>query len=310
MRVLNTQQMREADRQTIDEIGIPSIVLMENAGRQAVAAMEAAFDDLLTSKVGVLCGRGNNGGDGFVVARTLAQRGIEAIVFLLGSVAEVRGDARTNLEILGRVGVTVVEIANAQEWELHFSEVSDCELIVDAIVGTGFHGPVTGLLETVIADVNGLGVPIVAIDLPSGVSADSHEVDGEAIEASMTVTLAAPKVPLILPPADAYGGDLVIADIGIPTSVVDELDGPWLELLTRERMRELVPARAADSHKGDFGRVLVIAGSTGRTGAAHLAATGALRSGAGLVTIATPRSCVPTIAAMMPEYMTEPLEET
>ena len=310
MRVLNTQQMREADRQTIDEVGIPSIVLMENAGRQAVAAMEAAFDDLPTSKVGVLCGRGNNGGDGFVVARTLAQRGIEAIVFLLGSVADVRGDARTNLEILGRVGLTVVEIANAQEWELHFSEVSDCDLIVDAIVGTGFHGPVTGLLETVIADVNGLGVPIVAIDVPSGVSADSHEVEGDAIEASMTVTLAAPKIPLILPPADAYGGDLVIADIGIPTSVIDELDGPWLELLTRERMRELVPARASDSHKGDFGRVLVVAGSLGRTGAAHLAAVGALRSGSGLVTIATARSCVPTIAAMMPEYMTEPLEET
>jgi ADP-dependent NAD(P)H-hydrate dehydratase / NAD(P)H-hydrate epimerase len=310
MRVLNTQQMREADRQTIDEIGLPSIVLMENAGRQAVAAMEAAFEDLGTSKVGVICGRGNNGGDGFVVARTLAQRGIEALVFLLGSVSEIRGDARTNLEILGRLGLTVVEISNAQEWELHFSEISDCELIVDAIVGTGFHGSLTGMLETVVADLNGLGVPIVAIDLPTGVSADTHELSGEAIEASMTVTLAAPKVPLILPPADAYGGDLVIADIGIPTSVIDELDGPWLELLTRERMREIVPARAADSHKGDFGRVLVVAGSVGRTGAAHLAALGALRSGAGLVTIATPRSCLPTIAAMMPEYMTEPLEET
>src|SRR6188508_25685 len=310
MRVLNTQQMREADRQTIDEIGIPSIVLMENAGRQAVAAMEAAFDDLSSSRVGVLCGRGNNGGDGFVVARTLAQRGIEAIVFLLAGVSDVRGDARTNLEILGRVGVTVVEITNAQEWELHFSEVSECDLIVDAIVGTGFHGPLTGLLETVVADVNGLGVPVVAIDLPTGVSADSHELEGEAIEASMTVTLAAPKIPLILPPADAYGGDLVIADIGIPGSVIDELEGPWLELLTRERMRELVPARAADSHKGDFGRVLVIAGSLGRTGAAHLAALGALRSGAGLVTIATPRSCLPIVAAMGAEYMTLPLDET
>jgi ADP-dependent NAD(P)H-hydrate dehydratase / NAD(P)H-hydrate epimerase len=310
MRVLNTQQMREADRQTIDDVGLPSIVLMENAGRQAVAAMEAAFEDLATSKVGVLCGRGNNGGDGFVVARTLAQRGIEATVFLLGSVSDVRGDARINLEILGRVGLTVVEVTTAQEWELHFSEISECDLIVDAIVGTGFHGPLTGLLETVVADVNGLGVPVVAIDLPTGVSADSHELEGEAIEASMTVTLAAPKIPLILPPADAYGGDLVIADIGIPASVIDELDGPWLELLTRERMRELIPARAADSHKGDFGRVLVIAGSLGHTGAAHLCALGALRSGAGLVTIATPRSCVATLAAMMPEYMTEGLEET
>jgi len=310
MRVLNTQQMREADRQTIDEIGIPDLVLMENAGRQAVAAMEAAFEDLAASKVGVLCGRGNNGGDGFVVARTLAQRGIEAIVFLLGSVSDVRGTARTNLEILGRVGLTVVEITDAQEWELHFTEVSECDLIVDAILGTGFHGQLTGLLETVVADVNGLGAPVVAIDLPTGVSADSHELAGEAIEASMTVTLAAPKIPLILPPADAYGGDLVIADIGIPAAVIDELEGPWLELLTRERMRELMPTRAAESHKGDFGRVLVIAGSLGKTGAAHLTALGALKSGAGLVTIATARSCVPTLAAMMPEYMTEPLEET
>jgi ADP-dependent NAD(P)H-hydrate dehydratase / NAD(P)H-hydrate epimerase len=310
MRVLNTQQMREADRRTIDEIGIPSIVLMENAGRQAVAAMEAAFDDLATSHVGVLCGRGSNGGDGFVVARTLVQRGVETSVFLLGSVADVRGDARTNLEVLGRIGLTVVEVTNAQEWELHFSEVSRCEMLVDAILGTGFHGQLSGLLETVVADVNGLGVPIVAIDLPTGVSADTPEVEGEAIDASMTVTLAAPKIPLVLPPADAHSGDLVIADIGIPLPVLDDVEGPYVELLTRERMRELVPARAADSHKGDFGRVLVIAGSFGRTGAAHLAAIGALRSGAGLVTIATPRSCVPIVAAMAPEYMTEGLEET
>jgi len=310
MRVLNTQQMREADRRTIDEIGIPSIVLMENAGRQAVAAMEAAFEDLPATHVGVVCGRGNNGGDGFVVARTLVQRGIETSVFLLGSVADVRGDARSNLEVLGRIGLTVVEITNAQEWELHFSEISQCELIVDALLGTGFHGQLSGLLETVVADLNGLGVPIVAIDLPTGVSADTPDVEGEAIEASMTVTLGAPKIPLVLPPADSHSGDLVIADIGIPIPVLDEVEGPYLELLTRERMRELVPARAADSHKGDFGRVLVVAGSLGRSGAAHLAAIGALRSGAGLVTVATPRSCLPIVAAMAPEYMTEGLEET
>jgi NAD(P)H-hydrate epimerase len=310
MRVLNTQQMREADRRTIDEIGIPAIVLMENAGRQAVAAMEAAFEDLATSHVGVLCGRGNNGGDGFVVARTLVQRGVETSVFLLGGVADVRGDARTNLEVLGRIGLTVVEITNAQEWELHFSEISRCDLLVDAILGTGFHGQLSGLLETVVADVNGLGVPVVAIDLPTGVSADTPDVEGEAIEASMTVTLAAPKIPLVLPPADSHSGDLVIADIGIPLPLLDDVDGPYIELLTRERMRELVPARAADSHKGDFGRVLVVAGSLGRSGAAHLAAIGALRSGAGLVTIATPKSCLPIVAAMAPEYMTEGLEET
>jgi len=310
MRVLNTRQMRDADRRTIEEIGIPSIVLMENAGRQAVAAMEAAYDDLATSQVGVLCGRGNNGGDGFVVARTLVQRGVDVGVFLLGSVSEISGDARINLEVLGRIGLTVVEITTAQEWELHFTEISECDLVVDAILGTRCRGQLSGLLETVVADVNALGVPIVSIDLPTGVSADTHVVDGTAIDASMTVTLGAPKIPLVFPPADSHGGDLVIADIGIPASVIEEIEGPWLELLTRERMREIVPARVADSHKGDFGRVLVVAGSNGRTGAAHLSAVGALRSGAGLVTIATPRSCVPVIAAMAPEYMTEGLDET
>jgi NAD(P)H-hydrate epimerase len=310
MRVLNTQQMREADRRTIDDIGIPSVVLMENAGRQAVAAMEAAFEGIAHSRVGVLCGRGNNGGDGFVVARTLVQRGIETIVFLLGSVSEVRGDARINLEILGRLGLTVVEIANAQEWELHFTEVSECDLLVDAMLGTGFNGPIKGLLETVIADVNDLSVPVVAIDLPTGLSADSHETDGNAVVAAMTVTLAAPKIPLVLPPADKHAGDLVIADIGIPLPVIDEIEGPYVELLTRDRMRELISVRAPESHKGDFGRVLIVAGSTGKTGAAHLAALGALRAGAGLVTVATPRSCVPIIAAMAAEYMTVGLDET
>src|SRR5512134_921622 len=130
MRVLNAAQMRDADRQTIDEIGIPSMVLMENAGRQVVAAMEASFEDIASRRVAVLAGRGNNGGDGFVVARTLLQRGIDVSVFLLGSIADVAGDARANLEILGRLGITVVEIADAQDWELHFSEISQCGLIV------------------------------------------------------------------------------------------------------------------------------------------------------------------------------------
>jgi NAD(P)H-hydrate epimerase len=310
MRVLNTEQMREADRRTIEDIGLPSVVLMENAGRQTVAAMEAAFDTLGSSRVAVLCGRGNNGGDGFVVARTLAQRGVESVVFLLGSVAEVQGDARTNLEVLGRIGMTVIEITNAQEWELHFSEVSECDVVVDAILGTGFRGRLTGLFETVVADINELGVPIVSIDLPSGLSADSAELPGEVVDATMTVTLAAPKIPLIFPPADTHAGDLVIADIGIPGPLLDELEGQHLELMTRDRMRSILPARPAESHKGDFGRVLIVAGSLGKTGAAHLAALGALRSGAGLVTIATPRSCVATIASMGAEYMTVPLEET
>src|SRR6266487_5983700 len=307
MRVLNSSQMRDADRRTIEEIGIPSLVLMENAGRQAVAAMEAVYTDLLDRQIAVLCGRGNNGGDGFVIARTLVQRGADVAVFLIGRVTDVRGDARINLEILGRLGVTVVEVADSQAWELHFSEVSDCNLIVDAIFGTGLNAPVSGFIESVVTDVNASGIPVVAIDLPSGLSADSSETIGPSIDAGLTVTLAAPKLPLVLPPAETRAGDIVIADIGIPGEVLESVDGPRVDLLTRGSMRELVTPRAADSHKGDYGHVLVVAGSRGKTGAAHLAAIGALRSGAGLVTIATPATAQPVISAMAPEYMTEAL---
>src|SRR6266566_620615 len=309
MRVLNSAQMREADRRTIDEIGIPSLVLMENAGRQVVAAMEAMHGELLERQVAVLCGHGNNGGDGFVVARTLMQRGVSVSLFLMGRVADVRGDARTNLEILGRLGLTVVEIADGQAWELHFSEIGDCTLIVDAIFGTGLNAPLSGLMESVVADVNASGIPVVAVDLPSGLSADSHEPIGDSIEAAMTVTLAAPKLPLVLPPAETRAGDIVIADIGIPSDILDTIEGPRVDLLTRAGMRELIVPRTPDSHKGDYGRVLVVAGSRGKTGAAHLAAVGALKSGAGLVTVATPLSCQPVVAAMGPEYMTEALNE-
>ena len=309
MRVLTAAQMREADRRTIEEIGIPSLVLMENAGRQVVAAIEAVHSDLVERDVAVLCGPGNNGGDGFVVARTLLQRNVGVSVFLIGRVAEVRGDARTNLEILGRLGLTVVEIADSGAWELHFSEISDCTLIVDAIFGTGLNAPLTGLMETVVADVNGSGIPIVSIDLPSGLAADSHQPIGDSIEAGMTVTLAAPKISLVLPPAETRAGDIVIADIGIPGDVIQSLDGPRVDLLTRSAMRELVTPRQPDTHKGDYGHVLVIAGSRGKTGAAHLAAMGALKSGAGLVTVATPTCCLPIVAALGPEYMTEGIDE-
>jgi ADP-dependent NAD(P)H-hydrate dehydratase / NAD(P)H-hydrate epimerase len=309
MRVLNAAQMRDADRRTIEDIGISSLVLMENAGRQAVAAMEAMYSDLSDRQVGVLCGRGNNGGDGFVVARTLMQRGIDTSVFLLGRVADVRGDARTNLEILGRLGITVVEIADSQAWELHFSELRDCTLIVDAIFGTGLNAPVSGLIESVIADVNSSGIPVVAIDIPSGLSADSPEPIGPSIEAGLTITLGAPKLPLVLPPGELRAGDIVIADIGIPSSVIDGLDGSRVELLTRASMRDLITPRSPDSHKGDYGRVLVVAGSCGKSGAAHLAAMGALRSGAGLVTVATAASCQAVVASLAPEYMTEALRE-
>jgi len=309
MRVLNAAQMREADRVTIEQIGIPSLVLMECAGRQVVSAIQQSFNDLAFLRVAVICGPGNNGGDGFVVARTLLQAGYEASVFLIGPVASVRGDARVNLEILGRLGQTVVEVSNEQEWDLHFSDIATCDLVVDAMFGTGLKKPLAGLFETIVKDLNASDLPVVAVDLPSGLSADTPDLIGEAVEAELTVTFAAPKLPHMLPPGETQCGELVIADIGVPHDVIDGLEGPKLEVITNGEVLVRLEPRDPDTHKGDYGRVLIVAGSPGKTGAAHLAAMGALRSGAGLVTIATTASAAPVVAAMAPEYMTLALAE-
>jgi len=309
MRVVNGDQMREADRRTIEDIGVPSAVLMENAGRQVVSAMEAAFERLPDARVAVLAGRGNNGGDGFVVARVLSQAGAGVQVYLLGAAAEVRGDARLNLDILGRLGLDVIEIRSSQDWELHGAEVLRCDIVVDALFGTGLKTPLDGLAETIAQDLNASPVPVVAVDLPSGLSADDPAPIGPVVEASLTVTFAAPKLPLMLPPGEEVAGSIVVADIGIPAGVIDGLTGPRIERVLAEDVRPFVRPRARDAHKGSFGHVLIVAGSRGKTGAAHLGAVAALRSGAGLVSVATPASCLPVVASMGAEYMTIGLDE-
>ena len=309
MRVLNSRQMREADRRAIEDLGIPSLVLMENAGRQVVAALDAEIPHLSKLRVSVLCGKGNNGGDGFVVSRLLRERGIDVRTHLLGRADDVKGDARVNLDKLRALGATVAEIADGNGWERDAGAVLASDLIVDALFGTGLNAPLSGLAKAIVETVNGSGVRVVSIDLPSGLSADSAEPIGPAIDATLTVTLAAPKLPLVLPPAESLAGKVVTADIGIPAEVIANGDGPWIELVTPRSLRTHVKPRAPDSHKGTYGRVLVVAGSPGKTGAAHLCAMAALRSGAGLVTVATPKSCLPIIAAMGAEYMTEPIAE-
>jgi NAD(P)H-hydrate epimerase len=309
MRVLNSAQMREADRRTIETIGIPSLELMENAGREVVRAIEAAFERLQSMQVAVLCGKGNNGGDGFVVSRLLSERGVGVRTYLAGQAADVSADARVNLDKLRALGSEVVEIGSADVWPRHAAQALKSDLIVDALFGTGLNAPLSGLAETIVTDVNASRRPVVSIDLPSGLSADRSDPIGPAIRAAITVTLAAPKLPLVLPPADAFAGQLTVANIGIPSEVIATVQGPWVEVLTREGMRARIQPRAPGSHKGDYGRVLVVAGSRGKTGAAALAAMAALRSGAGLVTVATPASCLPIVAALGAEYMTEPLDE-
>ena len=263
---------------------------MENAGRQVVAAIESVHSDLVDRKVAILCGRGNNGGDGFVVARTMMQRGIDVSVFVIGASPRSAATPASTSRSSAGSGISVVEIADSQAWELHFTEISDCTLIVDAIFGTGLNAPLSGLMETVVADVNGAAIPVIAIDLPSGLSADTHEPIGDSIEAGMTVTLArAEAVARAAAGRDARrrhrhrrhrhsGRRHRLAR------------GPQVHLMTRGAMRELLTPRMPDTHKGDYGRVLIVAGSRGKTGAAHLSALGALESGAGLVTVATARA--------------------
>ena len=319
MRVLSAQQMREADRETVDKIGIPAIVLMETAGHQVVSAMRVRFGDLAGQRVSVLCGCGNNGGDGFVVARLLSRQGVDVQTVLLGRSEMVRGEAATNLAILRNLELPFVEVRveaeNATEpegvpWDTVRGDVFSSDLLVDAILGTGLSRPVRGMLRQVIADVNESSVPVVAVDTPTGLSSSALEPADEAIEAALTVTFAAPKLPLVTASAKGWVGELVIADIGIPESVIAGVSGDRLDLLTPEDVGWLIPPRRLETHKGEFGHVLVVAGSVGKAGAAVLAALGALRSGAGRVTVATPRRCLETVASGAPDYMTLPLPDS
>ena len=309
MRVLNAGQMREADRRTIEEIGIPSAVLMENAGRQVVSAMEAAFDALPAARVAVLAGRGNNGGDGFVVARVLWQAGVDIRVYVIGATAAISGDARLNLDILGRLGIAVIEVPADSDWERHRADVLRSDIVVDALFGTGLKSPLEGLAGAIARDLNAGETPVVAVDLPSGLSADDAAPIGPVIEATLTVTFGAPKLPLMLPPGEHAAGSVVVADIGIPRTVIDGLPGPRIEAVLAGDLRPFAGTRSRDAHKGHFGHALILAGSRGRTGAAHLGAVAALRSGAGLATVATPASCLPIVASMGAEYMTLALDE-
>lgn len=309
MRVLTAAQMREADRRAIEDIGIPSLVLMENAGRAVAAAMDEAFDDLAAARVAILAGRGNNGGDGFVVARVLHARGTDVSVFVVGGREAVRGDARVNLGILDRLGLAPAEIATEADWRRHRPDILGADLVVDALFGTGLTTPLSGLHADVVADLNDADVPVVAVDLPSGMSADACGPIGPHIAATLTVTLGAPKLPLVVPPTEGDAGNVVVADIGIPAAIVQALDGPVLRTLDADDLRPRLPLRPDDAHKGTFGHVLIVAGSRGRTGAAALAGRGALRSGAGLVSVATPASCLPTVAALGAEYMTIALDD-
>ncbi|HKW86049.1 MAG TPA: NAD(P)H-hydrate dehydratase [Nitrospiraceae bacterium] len=308
MKIVTAAQMQALDRRAITEAHIPSLTLMDHAGTSVVAAMEQTFGSLAGKTVAVLCGKGHNGGDGFVVARLLTRKRARVQVLLMTRVADLAGDAKTMYRRFVSTGGASAVHACPSSAKLQ-TLLGTSDLIVDALLGTGLSAPITGPYRTAIDCINGAGRPVTAVDLPSGIHADTGMVLGAAVRASLTVTFALPKLGLYVGSGIDHAGTVRIADIGIPSSYADAVDSR-ISLITGNETRGLLPARLPSGHKGTYGHVGIIAGSVGKTGAAALAARAALRVGAGLVTIATPASVNDTLEAKLLEAMTVPMPET
>ncbi|HKB07210.1 MAG TPA: NAD(P)H-hydrate dehydratase [Candidatus Polarisedimenticolia bacterium] len=309
MEILTSQQMRRIDRRAARSFGVPDIVLMENAGLRLFETLLRIDPDLKSRSLLLLCGKGNNGGDTFVLGRHLHNQGIPFVSLLFGRRRDVRGSAAINLRSLERLGRVPREVMGAAGWRSARAHLMTCDVIVDGILGTGLSRPLGGFLASVVEDVNQSRALVVAVDVPSGLSGDSHAIPGPCIRADHTVTFARPKVPHVLPPAEEMCGRLHLVDIGIPNEAVaaEQAD---LDLPRPEELATLLPRRRSDSHKGDYGHALVVAGSRGKGGAARLAALAALRAGCGLVTAAVPQGLQAGFVSRAMEVMTEGLPET
>ena len=309
MKVLTSQQMKDIDRRAIEELGIIGPILMENAGIQIVMAMRSRLPNLEDENITVVAGKGNNGGDGFVVARHLFNKGCLVQVLLLGRKSDLKGDAALNAHIAERIGVPIFEITTEKSWISLRRKLSSSTVIVDAIFGTGLSKPARGQYKTFIENINRTRAAIIAVDIPSGLSADTYEPIGPCIKADLTVTMAAPKVAHIFPPAENFVGELVVADISVPPFMFEE-ESLKLEFVEEDSITPTFSKRRKDTHKGTYGHLFVLSGSLGKTGAAVMAGKAALKMGAGLVTVGTPKSCLSLVARSMVELMTEPMPET
>lgn len=314
MKVTTAEEMRGIDRRASEEYGIPSLALMQAAGMAfADACREELGGDVAGKRIALLCGRGNNGGDGFVAARHLANAGAQVTFFLAGRQQDLRGDAAVFFPPLVTMGLRGIQLE--EDDDVAPSVLPRYDLIGDALLGTGARGAPTGVTAKLIERINAAragGVPVVSADIPSGVNADTGAAEaGSAVEATRTVTFALPKLGLLLYPGAALTGRLTVADIGIPRALLED-DALGAELTTQAWMQKTLPARVQgrDANKGAFGTVLVVAGSAGMIGAAALTALSALRAGAGLVQLAVPQSTLDTTAALAPEVITRALPET
>ncbi|MGA2697711.1 MAG: NAD(P)H-hydrate dehydratase [Terriglobales bacterium] len=303
MKIVTAAEMREIDRVTTQRFGVPSLTLMENAG---AAVAEFVLSNYPEAKaIGVICGKGNNGGDGFVAARKLKEVGREVSVLLLADPSELRGDAAAMFAKLADKALIVRSSDDLQRKDAQ--GLLKADVLVDAILGTGFSPPVSGLYADAINALNASGRPVVAVDIPSGADADAiGRQSGIIARADAIVTFTAPKPALIF--EQLTSGPVVIASIGSPDGAI--VSSPNLNLTTPHDIALLIGSRPADSNKGGYGHVLVIGGSLGKAGSVAMAGISALRSGAGLATVATAKSILPTVAGFHPELMTEPLPET
>ena len=307
MLIVTAEQMREIDRLTIEKYGVPSLTLMERAGEAVTRAIQKRFARNAKKGVLIVAGKGNNGGDGLVVARLLKKKRIPCEVALLARAEELSIDATHNLRAYLKLKGKVTEIS-AQRLDLLSARMSKNAVIVDAILGTGIKSEVRGLFADAITLINAAGLPVVAVDIPSGLDTDKGGPLGVAIQAEMTAALGFPKLGEVIYPGVRYTGQLVVADIGLDERAVAQVV-PQAELLERETVRWLVPRRDSDTHKGSYGHLLIVAGSRGKTGAAILASRAAMRSGAGLATLAAPRALNSIFASALVEVMTEPLRD-
>ena len=301
--------MRRVDQRAIRELGIPGATLMENAGRGAAACIQAALPDLGLPRrgvrVAVVCGKGGNGGDGFVVARWLQRAGHRVEVFLLAAPDELRGDPALKLREMERRGLRARVVEDPAVLARALPAV---QLVVDAMLGTGARGEPSALIAAAIEHVNASGRPVVALDVPSGLSADGAPPEGPVVRATLTPTFAGLKRGLVGGAGVTLAGRVVVVDIGVPQAAIER--GIATFELEREDVARHFPPRPRHNHKGSYGHLLVVAGSVGKTGAAALAARAAMRAGAGLVTVATAASAQPVVAALLLEAMTEPVAET
>ncbi|HEY5610560.1 MAG TPA: NAD(P)H-hydrate epimerase, partial [Thermoanaerobaculia bacterium] len=305
MKILTSEQMRNIDRRATEQFGIPSILLMENAALAVADVIGEHFPNI--DRVSIFCGTGQNGGDGLALARHLECRGVIPTLFIIGDRAKIAGDAKANLLIVERLGVPIYDVADADALDHSLARASAADLVVDAIFGTGLSRAVEGLYADAIRGIETLRLPVVAVDIPSGLDASRSDVVEPVIRADVTVTFAQPKVAHIFEPSASYCGEIIVADISIPHSAI-EAENVALTLVTPADVAPLFPARAASTHKGTYGHAAIVAGSAGKSGAAILAARGALRSGAGLVTIVTDRDTANVIDAASIESMTFPTE--